>query len=574
MLKHEPATGSMTRGKDAPMRTLWQGAAIAALLTGTLAGCASPHYPIDANEAPGPAPLTAPHPQYSIDSRSPDPDQAPPPAAPPSAAVAQDAPDAAPLAAPVAPVQSESLPPPAPSADATPPSRPRSDGARLQYAAMTTPADAGDASPPMSTSSPPATPPAASSTAGATPPAAPPPPADASLTPQMVVHDQGAGAPSPTPPPPPASRFARPLHETVAPPPEAVRPAAGSVRFAASGEVVHASGEVFENYEVRRGDHIDALARAFSTTRTVLLDANAGLRAPYLLRPGQIVKVPVAKAYVAKNGDTLTAVARRFSVNADELAELNHVSLRATLRSGQEIGLPSSMRDRGPQRLSGGEAEYAEAEPASPPVTRQSASEYQPSPPQAAPVYQPSPVESTPHGRVVQVAPAPAMPTAPRPTTNYVTPAGPPPPAAAGYSDSEIAAAARGRFVWPVRGDVVQRFGPQGVGRRNDGVDIKAAQGTPVKAAASGEVVYAGDQVPGFGNLVLIKHADGWVTAYAHLDSVNVAMKQEVTQGQSLGSVGMSGGAVQPELHFEVRYAPSPADKAKPVDPVLVLPMG
>ena len=87
-------------------------------------------------------------------------------------------------------------------------------------------------------------------------------------------------------------------------------------------------------------------------------------------------------------------------------------------------------------------------------------------------------------------------------------------------TDAQIAAAARGRFVWPVRGDIVRRFGPLGVGRRNDGVDIKAAQGTDVQAAAPGEVVYAGNQVPGFGNLVLIKHADGWVTAYAHLDKV------------------------------------------------------
>jgi murein DD-endopeptidase MepM/ murein hydrolase activator NlpD len=113
-----------------------------------------------------------------------------------------------------------------------------------------------------------------------------------------------------------------------------------------------------------------------------------------------------------------------------------------------------------------------------------------------------------------------------------------------------------------------------GVGRRNDGVDIKAAQGSPVKSAAPGEVVYAGDQVPGYGNLVLIKHADGWVTAYAHLDSVNVQMRDQVTQGQVVGTVGISGGVTEPELHFEVRYAPTPADKARPVDPVLVLPMG
>ena len=93
-----------------------------------------------------------------------------------------------------------------------------------------------------------------------------------------------------------------------------------------------------------------------------------------------------------------------------------------------------------------------------------------------------------------------------------------------------------------------------------------------MKAAAPGEVVYAGNQVPGFGNLVLIKHADGWVTAYAHLDNVNVQMRQQVAQGQTVGSVGMSGGVAEPELHFEVRYAPTAQDKARPVDPSLVLP--
>jgi murein DD-endopeptidase MepM/ murein hydrolase activator NlpD len=329
--------------------------------------------------------------------------------------------------------------------------------------------------------------------------------------------------------------------------------------------VVRAPGDVFENYEVQRGDHIDALARAFTTTRTVLLDANRNVRPPYLLHPGQILKVPVAKAYVARDGDTLAGVAKRFSVNADELAQINHVSARAPLRAGEQIGLPSSMRDRGPQR-GAGEAEYAAAEA---PIRTA------PPPPSYA---APPPVTPAPERRVAQTPPAaepytPSPPQAERAPT-YITPASPPPPAASGYTDSEIAQAARGRFVWPVRGDIVLRFGPQGVGRRNDGVDIKAAQGTVVKAAAQGEVVYAGDQVPGFGNLVLIKHADGWVTAYAHLDTVDVAMKQQVSQGQSLGSVGMTGGVTQPELHFEVRYAPTPADKAKPVDPVLVLPMG
>ena len=139
-------------------------------------------------------------------------------------------------------------------------------------------------------------------------------------------------------------------------------------------------------------------------------------------------------------------------------------------------------------------------------------------------------------------------------------------------ANSQIAAAGRGRFVWPVRGETLAKFGEQGVDRRNDGLDIKSPEGAPVRAAAAGEVVYAGNQVPGFGNLVLVKHADGWVTAYAHLDRASVAMRQTVAQGQEIGLVGMTGGVPEPELHFEVRYAAAPTDKAKPIDPMLVLP--
>jgi murein DD-endopeptidase MepM/ murein hydrolase activator NlpD len=139
-------------------------------------------------------------------------------------------------------------------------------------------------------------------------------------------------------------------------------------------------------------------------------------------------------------------------------------------------------------------------------------------------------------------------------------------------TEAEITAAGRGRFVWPLQGDTISDFGPKGTGQRNDGVNIRAAAGSPVRAAAAGEVVYAGNQVPGFGNLVLVKHADGWVTAYAHLSSTEVKMRQQVAQGAVLGAVGQTGGVTEPQLHFEVRYAPTPKDKARPVDPGLVLP--
>jgi murein DD-endopeptidase MepM/ murein hydrolase activator NlpD len=93
-----------------------------------------------------------------------------------------------------------------------------------------------------------------------------------------------------------------------------------------------------------------------------------------------------------------------------------------------------------------------------------------------------------------------------------------------------------------------------------------------VRAAADGQVVYAGDQVPSFGNLVLVKHDGGWVTAYAHMSRILVKNRDQVMQGQELGEVGQTGSVDRPQLHFEIRYAASPKDKATPVDPGLLLP--
>jgi murein DD-endopeptidase MepM/ murein hydrolase activator NlpD len=142
----------------------------------------------------------------------------------------------------------------------------------------------------------------------------------------------------------------------------------------------------------------------------------------------------------------------------------------------------------------------------------------------------------------------------------------------ANADDNEAVVAGRGLFLWPVKGELIQKFGPSGPAR-NDGIDLGATKGDAVRSAAAGEVVYAGNAVQGFGNLVLIKHDGGWVTAYAHLANISVKMRQQVTQGQEIGMVGQSGGVDRPQLHFEVRYAPTPSDKARPIDPMLVLPV-
>ena len=109
------------------------------------------------------------------------------------------------------------------------------------------------------------------------------------------------------------------------------------------------------------------------------------------------------------------------------------------------------------------------------------------------------------------------------------------------------------KFMWPVNGKVVSGFGSIGKGRKNDGINIKAPLGSDVKAADKGIIAYAGNELKGFGNLILIKHPDGWITAYAHNQKLLVRKGQQVVKGEKIATVGKSGGVDSPQLHFEVR---------------------
>ena len=109
------------------------------------------------------------------------------------------------------------------------------------------------------------------------------------------------------------------------------------------------------------------------------------------------------------------------------------------------------------------------------------------------------------------------------------------------------------QFIWPVTGRVVSGFGPKAGGLHNDGINIAAPAGTPVRAAEDGVVSYVGNEIRGYGNLVLLRHTDGWVTAYAHNARNLVARGQMVLRGDVIASVGASGGIAQPQSHFELR---------------------
>lgn len=116
------------------------------------------------------------------------------------------------------------------------------------------------------------------------------------------------------------------------------------------------------------------------------------------------------------------------------------------------------------------------------------------------------------------------------------------------------------RFDWPVRGAVLSGFGNKPDGGRNDGINISARAGESVRAAAAGQVVYAGDQLEGYGELVLVRHTGGYVTAYAHNSRLLVSEGDHVSQGQVIAEAGATGSVDRPQVHFEIRNGLSPVD--------------
>lgn len=163
------------------------------------------------------------------------------------------------------------------------------------------------------------------------------------------------------------------------------------------------------------------------------------------------------------------------------------------------------------------------------------------------------------------------------PKTESARVASAPPPAAAGLTGSidapaRVASAAKaspfpeplpsGKFRWPVRGKIEAGFGNRPDGTHNDGINILVPRGTPIVAAESGHVAYAGGEIKGYGNMVLVRHPNGWITAYAHADELLVKAGDVVKRGDVIAKAGTTGAAKEPQLHFELRQG------SRPVDPI------
>ena len=283
---------------------------------------------------------------------------------------------------------------------------------------------------------------------------------------------------------------------------------------------------------------------------------------------------PAAHPDLAKveKGDTLASISERYNVPPHVIVELNRLSPPYQLEPGTMLSLSP-----GHAPPTAHPAQVATAlPPPSAPALNDGVGERAPPPPKhAEPSYAAGVGES--------LSPPPPKPEPPKvaaaepaqaPATGRVPPAARQSPVAPVAAPATVAPQAGGSaantggrpFAWPVEGKLVEGYGTAANGTHNDGINIAAPVGTAVHAAADGTVAYVGNELRGYGNLVLIKHDGGYLTAYAHNSKILVHRGDRVTRGQAIAKVGATGTVGEPQLHFEIRYGRSP------IDPTPLLP--
>jgi murein DD-endopeptidase MepM/ murein hydrolase activator NlpD len=293
------------------------------------------------------------------------------------------------------------------------------------------------------------------------------------------------------------------------------------------------------------GETVDSIARKHHVPVAALMQTN-GIREAGQIRPGQRLVIPryisggsqtaaapaPARAaaggnvHVVQHGDTLMRIARHNGVTLTALAHANKLQNTSKLSIGDRLTIPA-----------GGHQAAAVA-----PAVR-------PAPVPAAQVAQPHTVPATKVASAAPVQNARVAKEEPHTTETVVKTAEP--------------SGAMPSFRWPVKGRVIAGFGSKPNGTQNDGINLAVPEGTPVKAADDGVVAYAGNELKGYGNLVLIRHANGYVSAYAHASELMVKRGDTIKRGQVIAHAGQTGNVTSPQLHFEIRKGSTPVDPAQ-----------
>ena len=264
-------------------------------------------------------------------------------------------------------------------------------------------------------------------------------------------------------------------------------------------------------HSVIPNDTLWSISTRYNISMRDIVFAN-NLRSPFVLDVGQRLTLPPPKEYRVRPGDSLYSVSRIFEVSTSEIAQKNQLSAPYIISPGQTLKLPSAYvsKESNIANVSKHNVETVQAPVPKQKVTKVSSTKVS------------STEKEKPSASVKRVSQMPPKRSS-------------------------------GKFLKPVSGKILSKYGPQQNGLHNDGINIKAPRGTPVKAAENGVVVYAGNALKGSGNLVILRHDGGWMTAYAHMDKIAAKRGQVLKRGTRIGTVGSTGSVRVPQLHFEVR---------------------
>jgi len=280
------------------------------------------------------------------------------------------------------------------------------------------------------------------------------------------------------------------------------------------------------------------------TTGSVQAPPPPQAQSPHSLPPPvRQTKAPASKiaptqpvVHVVAPGETLIRIARKYNMPLAELARLNNIPPHTKVNIGDRITIPASRAARAPQA----ETQKIAAQPKALSTPAKGKTEAKAAALPKAQSKAPALASAEPAAQTIAVAAPAAEPPS---TTNSVR---------AGNGSLS--------FRWPAKGRIIAGFGPRTNGQTNDGINIALPEGTPVKAAEDGVVAYAGNELKGYGNLVLVRHADGFVTAYAHAKELLVKRGDPIKRGQTIARSGQTGNVDAPQLHFEIRKGPAPID--------------
>ena len=252
----------------------------------------------------------------------------------------------------------------------------------------------------------------------------------------------------------------------------------------------------------QKGDTVYGMAKRNNVPLREFIAVN-NLKAPYTLSIGQKLKLPTAAMHTVAKGETIYSISRRYNVDMSSLVRMNNINSPYTISVGQKLHIPSSIVEES----------------------------------------KPQPPKTTTTAKNTTVPAQKATTTAA--AKSYT------PPTRSG-----------GKFAWPLKGKVISPYGQTGKGQHNDGINIEGTKGATITAAENGVVAYTGNELAGYGNLLLIKHSDGWMSAYAHNDTITVKKGDKVKKGAPVAKVGSTGNVSSPQLHFELRQG------SKAVNPV------